>query len=597
MERRTFLKSLTLTIPALYFRPSLVLSASNVTAILRNLDIPLSTAGRLSFYVDYSERSTLGDHTFYICRTHGTSGRVTVSYATYGDSHNTASGNFTWEDGEADIKSFTANVSSKPNGDHRIYAKLSSPTGGAVLHNGVKTIAYGVIDDGTIASDSDAVFADFSAASNGTGTRANPYNNPYDAIANVGSKRYIYMKGTHVPNGTNLTPNGAYTISPPTTRTSELTRVYIRNWPGASCVIDGAGQTNCLGVYTKGGESYQTYRGIDFTNLNVTGTSGFNNGSAIFYHYGNSTDINIEFCTANNINGTTNNQAYGLWGVDGGKVWRSTSDNIQTSGSNTNQNTAGLFYYSATNLSVQRCEFSNSASGAFCKRMNAGDVVAAFAFNIFKTRIGIRYGYGSTVQEPNFGIVRGNLFKDCTWYTGIQHTGASANQAGKNWICNNVFDNCGGGDNGAIHSKDTYDNQIFNNIFYNCRKMWDIPEKVQNQSNTSKNQIEYADYNHEYGTTFNRYEYLSVYYKTSAALYAATGLGGNDSSGYPGFTNPSKDDYTLETGSPCAGTGISGTDKGIYLTGIEKLGLSGIGNTSGDQKGKIPKSPTALTTN
>ncbi len=577
MERRTLLKSLALTIPALYFKPALVLSASNVTAILRKLNIPLSTAGRLSFYVDYSERSTLGDHTFYVCRTHGTSGRVSVNYATYGDSHNTASGSFTWKDGEADIKSFTTNVSSKVNGDHRIYALLSNPTGGAILHNGAKTIAYGVIDDGTIASDADAVFYDSAAAIGGNGTQVSPYNSLTTAIANLGSKRYLYGKGTTTPSEaiTISGTTGTTGINIPATRTSETTRLYIQKWPGFTWTIDGGVSTTIAGFYAESGQSYQTFKSISFINLNNSGNA---HGFGIFYHYGNSTDINIEYCTGDNINGRAgnNNGSFMVWGVSGAKVWRCTSNNIQTAGDNTNQNTAGVFYYSAENISVQRCEFSNSSNGVFAKRTEAGAVLVSCAFNIFKTDVGIRYGYASPAYEPNFGIAISNLFKNCP-NSGIAHYGSSASQAGKNWICNNVFDNSGSGDVGAVYARDTYDIQIFNNIFYNCRKMWDIPETVAQQSNTSKKQIEYADYNHDYGTTLTRYEYLSVYYNTSAALNAASGFAANDSSGDPLFTNPTQDNYTLKKGSPCLGTGVVGTDKGIYLTGIERLGPAGIG--------------------
>ena len=50
-------------------------------AISFPLNITLSTAGRVGFYVDYSELATTGTHIFYVARTHGTAGAVSVSYA------------------------------------------------------------------------------------------------------------------------------------------------------------------------------------------------------------------------------------------------------------------------------------------------------------------------------------------------------------------------------------------------------------------------------------------------------------------------------------------------------------------------------------
>ena len=48
-----------------------------------DLSVPLSGAGRIGFYLDYSMRSSVGDHTFYVCRTHGTTGAVGVTWTAY----------------------------------------------------------------------------------------------------------------------------------------------------------------------------------------------------------------------------------------------------------------------------------------------------------------------------------------------------------------------------------------------------------------------------------------------------------------------------------------------------------------------------------
>ena len=270
-------------------------------AVAKSLLASISGAGRLSFYIDYSERTTTGTHTFYVARTHGSSGIASVDYTTAGDSHTTVSGTLRWPDGDMSIKSFTATVSSKSNGDHRIYATLSNAVG-CVLHNGDKTKAYGVIDDGTIAADSDAVFFDADAVSNGVGTQASPYNNVYDAITNVGSKRYIYGKGTQTVDATgvlSLFGETQYGIPMPATRASEETRLYIRNWPSFSCTFQGDGSTSRRGFASYETDySYHTFRGLDFQNFDNTSISSC---SAIGYYYGNVTDINIELCTSLNL--------------------------------------------------------------------------------------------------------------------------------------------------------------------------------------------------------------------------------------------------------------------------------------------------------
>ena len=107
-----------------------------------SLSLVISTPGRIGFYCDYSELSDAGTHTFYICRTHGTAGTVSVNYSTAGDTHTAVSDTLTWLDGEADIKTVTVPVSASDLsvhaaaglGEHRIILSLSNPLGGAVLH-------------------------------------------------------------------------------------------------------------------------------------------------------------------------------------------------------------------------------------------------------------------------------------------------------------------------------------------------------------------------------------------------------------------------------------------------------------------------------
>jgi hypothetical protein len=171
--------------------------------------------------------------------------------------------------------------------------------------------------------------------------------------------------------------------------------------------------------------------------------------------------------------------------------------------------------------------------------------------------------------------VQSNLFKDCNLYSALQHTGASVNKQSKNWICNNVFDNCGGGDYGAIYSQDTYNHQIFNNVFINCLRAWDMKEGVVFQSDPDGVQVEYADYNHFFGSIRDLYRYLGIKYENLILLQNQTGFGLNYTVGIdPLFENPLIDNYSYKSGPHCLGTGVGGTNKGLYLLGAEKIGAS-----------------------
>jgi hypothetical protein len=54
---------------------------------------------------------------------------------------------------------------------------------------------------------------------------------------------------------------------------------------------------------------------------------------------------------------------------------------------------------------------------------------------------------------------------------------------------------------------------------------------------------------------------------------SASGFAGNDTTGDPLFSDGA---LSLGLSSPCLGTGVAGTDKGIYLTGVEIIGASGV---------------------
>jgi len=563
MNRRFFLKYLAALTSFAYFDPLFAL-VKNIVSV----DIRIDSPGRLGFYIDYSERTEIGEHTFYVCRTHGTSGEVSVEFSTSGDPHTVASGTLTWADGDAGIKSFTVDVPDKTDGDHRIVAKLSNPTGGSLLHFGeTHTLAHGVIDDNSIAPDSAAVFFDADAVTNGNGTIASPYNNIYDAITNVGNKRYIYGKGTTVPDGTNKV--GPYAIqipgiNVPASRTSESARLYIRNWPGFTCKIQGHATNDTYGIFARNNESYHTYRGIVFSDL-VSATTP---NAGIWYHYGSSQSINVEKCSFDNIDGNENQGAVALYGVDGGKVWRCRTNNIKKLGDSGNENTAGFFTYDGKNISVQRCEFSNSNASVYHKRIGLeGDTSTAMRFCISNS-VRVHYGRsGSSGAGHSYTVVQNNLFKGQNSRLTHQTENELA-PGGKHAWSNNVFDGVAWGENAAIQFQTANLAQIYNNIMINCQKVW---AKFVSQPSIL---IEYADYNHEHGTVYTgqRYEYDAINYGTASALCEAEGLACHDSQGDPLFVDVASNNYRLGADSPCIASGVGGTDKGIYLVGIEQIG-------------------------
>lgn len=527
----------------------------------------LPGAGRFSFYIDYSELSDVGTHTFYVARTHGSTGAVSVDYATAGDTHTAASGTLSWADGDMSIKSFTATVSSKSAGDHRIYATLSNPTGGAALHNGSKTKAYGVIDDGTIASDSDAVFFDADAVSNGTGTQASPYNNVYDAISNVGSKRYIYGKGTQnvtTQYDAQLFGQTNYAIPVPATRASEETRVYIRNWPGFTCTFSDGGNTRRGFSTYESTHSYHTYRGLTFSNLD---NSANGSSAAISYYYGTCSDINIELCTASNLNGMagTNSSAWALWGVDGGKVWRCTADGIYLNGVE-NGNAVGFQTYRGGNLSVQRSEFSNCSTSIFHKQASqTGLTSTSCRFNIFKSSsLAVQYseqGASDAGSPPHYyPIVSSNFCDGAGIYN--QRTAGILTPTEGLWATSNVFNACAQ----VVGQKYGINTYLFNNIQVSADKEFNEYD----DNTVYGDSLAYLDYNCGYNTQQTPFLLSGV--SRDLASMQGIGFATNNITSDPLITSLAADDLTLGGSSPCLGTGLGGSDMGAYLTGIEVMG-------------------------
>ena len=534
------------------------------------LSIAITTAGRVGFYIDYSELSATGTHTFYVCRTHGTAGAVAVDYATSGDTHTTASGTLNWADGEANIKTFTATVSSKSAGDHRIVATLSSPTGGLTLHHGTNTVAYGVIDDGTISSD--AIFYDSAAAGGGDGTQSTPYNNLYTAIGALSSERYLYLKGSFTPDNTNTAnPNGGGGIVDcvfwPTGRAGESTRLIIRNWPGSTFTYTGGASTNKDGFYSSGGKNYITFRGLAFSSIDSSGQTNAEAFGVGCMGTG-ATDITVEKCTFDDINGSTNTAGIKLYSSSNCKAWRCTANNIQVNGSNTNGNSGGVWLsYSATTASVQRCTVTNAHIGVYFKR--PGTVDGSVRFCDTETEVGVQFGFGSATAECNYAIVQSNLIKDGVGEAAIYINNRDTSATGRQWVCQNVIENFrpSTGDVRAINTINAVDAIIFNNIFDDCRGVWGA-------FNTTTDAVLYANYNHDFGTTLNRHKINGTNYADIAAVNVLNWELNSVEDTDPKFTNPATNDFTLQVGSPALTGGVGSSEQGIYFTGDEVVGAS-----------------------
>ncbi|GAB1267810.1 hypothetical protein NBRC116493_10630 [Aurantivibrio infirmus] len=525
--------------------------------------------------MDYSELSATGEHVFLVTRTHGTSGAVSVQYSSHGDPHDSVSGTLSWANGDQSVQSIRVNVPSKSPGDHRIYMQLSNATGGAALHFSNHTRAYGVIDDGTVAADSEAVFFDASLGSNGAGTQSSPFNNIYDALASVGSKRYIYGRGTVVPDGTNSNApyaiSGVRSINVPASRSDENSRVYIRNWPGSSLTINGNGSRRTAGFYSNGNDSYHTYRGINFINLDASGTGAGAPGFGIWYHYGTASGINVELCNFNGINGSENNGGVNYYGTTGGRVWRCTFANIAKDGDTKNGNTGGVYSYSGNYISIQRSEFASTMSkGTFHKRTDSGKISFNCRFNIYRDCV-CYYGQSGGGNPGHFGIVVSNNAFIGPFAT-FKHLAISpVLNLGQNQVSNNYFYQSGNNVEGAVANWGGADLLIFNNVFDNCKYVYS------DEQSSLADLPALLDYNVVYNTTdsFASNNFASY----SAASFASTfniNFSQNQRTGDPRPANPGAEDFSLQNGSSAIAAGIGGADAGIYLTDLETIGANAI---------------------
>ena len=559
--------------------------------------LSITGAGRLGFYIDYSELSASGTHRFYVTRTHGTTGTVSCTLTTSGDIHATGTANLTWADGEADVKYIDVPVTSgnlsthegNGLGDHRVVATLSSATGSAAIHNGDGTTrAYGVINTGAVASDANAVFYD-STAGTGTGTANDPYGSIYTAIANVGSKRYIYGKGTTIPDGTDETNAGGdgscWGIELPATRSSEANRLVIQNWPNHTWTVTGNGGTRHKGFYSEGTKNYQTLRGITFDDLDCSGRSSSAIASALYL--GNTSDcsfISVERCTSADINGPGLAAMVFAQNAKNLKIWACTSDTVSKNGSITNidANAIGLFY-SCENVSIQRCEGSNAAALARDKRPNSGTAPAMsmrFCTNGGSMLYLASYHAGeSNAATYKWSTVQGNLIKgevptgnpsSTGNLIGI-FTGESTEPTNENhhWS-NNTFYYSGSGEKGAIDTKFS-DHIIYNNLYYKPR--------VTIHDRKSGNNFLYLDYEQSYDPS-----YVDTIWNANSGTEYVSWAEGPQSQGFalnvsendPNFVDTT--DFVPQNSDALTG-GVGGTERGYRLTGVEMIGPVGLQTT------------------
>lgn len=565
--------------------------------------------GRFSFYMMQSELTSTGTHVFWIQRTHGTNGAVTVDYASSGDTHTTVSGTLSWADNDCTLKAVQVNVPSKDPGDHRILMTLSNPTGGAVLHNGTDTTAFGVIDDGTIAT-SNAIFLDAYAATDGSGTEGSPYNN-WTSVRNnmLSTTRYVYIKNYLNPSETGsgaTAPSGTGdqnhfeikgTSASVTDRSSEANRLYIRSWPGFSGGIDGtkdrSGGTITESTTNSGFKfdddaddqaAYITIRKLDFLNINSTGASNQKaygirikaNGTAQHNRLG------VERCTFNGMTSSATSSTAAVFGEcqsggTGHYVWGCTfDDQLNDNGGDTQW---GIEYFHGRNIQCHKNTFSTSCRGIYEKETpTALEVGYHLSHNLFNVGV-MEFSSQAARTFTNYHLIQGNLWDSATTPTGetqpIRFDGSATAGGPHNrvWITNNVL----------------YDRQpevirtrgviidapievqnaiLFNNIVQDHR--------VMTRFDVASNEPLYQDHNCYFQDTQsgNYFEYNGASYASLAAHVAGTTFDDNSIDTDPQFTNPAGDDFTLGGSSPCTDAGLSGTDMGLYLTGDEKPGSS-----------------------
>jgi len=570
------------------------LRASIAAAI--SMSLSLTTAGRLGFFIDYSELETVGTHNFYVTRTHGSQGAVGCTWTAYdsADGAQLATGSLSWANHSLDVLSFQVPVTSKPAGDHRIYVLLSNPTGGAALHHGEHTVAYGIIDDDTIAT-SNAIFIDADAATDGTGTQASPYNNWYSARdALLVTDRYIYIKGLMVPDGTD-----SVAMSDPVKhlalkgtfegRASEAQRLIIRNWPNFIGGVDGGEQTDVAGFACDAGSSstaavrYITFKGLSFTNLDTSGIGYFGYVFCLRIRGQRENLQPVEHFSMENIkiDGLLSgaNFTSACWYVercDHLKMWRCNITNTIYA-NKPDPNLHAFQTYGTRFCSLQCNTLSNTAGGFYEKSGYVGDTVGVgmcVRFNILNSgQITVSTQGGTPVQD--FHIFSNNILastNETDHSKPIQLSQSSTYTIStKTQINNNIFYDYDFSNVGTIRSNVAGFEGIilFNNIFNEIGEAW----RIDNAADAP----EYVDYNAYYNGVLASQPLVannSSTYITVSALQSSSALEQNAITANPLFVDAANGDFTLQSASPSISGGVDGTQQGIYLGDFYTIGAN-----------------------
>jgi hypothetical protein len=480
------------------------------------------------------------------------------------------------------VQSFQVTVPSKGPGDHRIVARLVSPAGGVVLHYGDDTVAYGVIDDGTVAT-SNAIFLDADAAVDGDGSMGSPFNgweSTRDAIA--ASTRYVYIKGLFspridAPDGGQGDPWRAV-VGDTGTRTSETQRLYIRGWPGYEGGIDGQGATDVAGFCMRGSGDFVTFRKLSFLRLETAPQTTRSYFLRTDNRVGAQNFVTAEHLIVNGVlAGKTAATAawYNEGSVIGYKMWRCSFQNL-------NKVTTGTVpmyafeSYGAYQVSFQRNTFGEQCQGIYQKETTTGGVDLAgwtVRFNIFHTGE-IRVSTQGGRPLYSWWMVQGNVFDSPA--LGLKFDGSGPDSL-KPWIVGNVFYNYQHPTLGAIFvSSSPFTNPIvFNNVFSQIN----VPIRY----NEASNFPEFQDYNHYSDMGKFAFKYLDAVYNSLTEMRSAhPSLGANSVQGpegtgavLPDFVDVAGDNFRLKVDSSLRTSGLSGSQMGVFLTGYEGLGSIG----------------------
>lgn len=603
MKRRFFLKLLAASVAATSLQ-RLPCAHAEVSQS-QNLELPvklhLPGAGRLGFYIDYSELDSVGTHKFYVTRTHGTTGVVSCNWSAFdsADGAELAKGILTWEDGALDVLSFEVNILQKPDGDHRIFVLLSNPTGGAELHHGDHTVAYGIIDDDTV-SLLNAIFIDADAAEDGDGSQVKPFNNWYSARNAVSSStRFIYIKGMLVPDGTDDNAAGDSVKhlalrSEFSGRANESQRLIIRNWPKFIGGVDGGSQKDCAGFACDGAVLERSVKYITFRRLDIRGLNnslgGTINGKSYFIRTRSYRTNLIEHWTAEriNIDGIVSgaNAAVGVWFSESAshfKLWRWNVSNTSHASRDYNLNTFEC--YSTDNVSIQRCTINNTAGGFYQKSgvADRSTVGMSCRFN-FLDGSTVRLSTLSAKWIQQHHIIQSNIFyntKKRHDYPPILLDMGNSNAKSKGQhISNNIFYNYNFSTYGDITIYDVgFEGFIaYNNIHSKSKRPWRFNPKV--------SEALYIDHNQFDGISSPPvFDYRGEWDLSLEQVQENIGFDIHSSLGDPEMN---KSSWRLFSTSPSYKSGISGTNKGVYLLGLEQIGAENRSNLVPPERMKSP---------